>query len=173
MHLRQSDLNKINANSVASNHVKCQKPRSKKRKWVRKAKENDFLERCGNVSESCLMFGYLIFVFFIIDISFCCKLRLLCRLYYTAKNAQVITTNKSVIIMQQLVRTRRYLDALAWLLWQFVDDKSVARYHHTCCKLIVQNFYQQTCCKLFQQILTSLQMTNCNKPDFNWLVLTW
>ena len=92
MHLRQSDLNKINANSVASNHVKCQKPRSKKRKWVRKAKENDFLERCGNVSESCLMFGYLIFVFFIIDISFCCKLRLLCCLYYTAKNAQVITT---------------------------------------------------------------------------------
>ena len=49
-----------------------------------------------------------------------------------------------------------------------------------CCKLsttLLQlhcpNLFQQACCKLFQQIVTSLQMTSCNKPDFNRLVATW
>ena len=33
--------------------------------------------------------------------------------------------------------------------------------------LIVQTFYQQACCRLFEQVVTSLHMTNCIKPDFN------
>ena len=50
-------------------------------------------------------------------------------------------------------------------LRKLVDDKSVASYQQTCCKLIVKTCYPQACCKLFQQGVTSLQMTNCNKPD--------
>ena len=30
-------------------------------------------------------------------------------------------------------------------------------------------FHTQACCKLFQQVVTSLQMTNRNKPDLNRL----
>ena len=37
----------------------------------------------------------------------------------------------------------------------------------TSCKLIVKTCYPQACCKLFQQVLTSLQTTSCNKPDFD------
>ena len=55
-------------------------------------------------------------------------------------------------------------------LRQLVDDKSVASCQQTCCKLIVKTCYPQACCKLFQQVVTSLQMTSCNKPDFNRLV---
>ena len=44
-------------------------------------------------------------------------------------------------------------------LLQLADNKSAA----SCCKLIVQTCYQQACWKLFQQIVTSLQMTSCNK----------
>ena len=35
--------------------------------------------------------------------------------------------------------------------------------------LIVQTRYQQACRTLFQQVVKSLQMTNCNKSDFNFL----
>ena len=45
-------------------------------------------------------------------------------------------------------------------LRQVVDDKSVASCEQTCCKLIVKTY------KLFQQVITSLQMTSRNKPDF-------
>ena len=53
-------------------------------------------------------------------------------------------------------------------LGQFVDDKSVASCEQTCCKLIVKICYPQACCRLFQQVVTSLQMTGCNKQ----LILT-
>ena len=55
-------------------------------------------------------------------------------------------------------------------LRQLVDDKSVASCQQTCCKLIVKTCYPQACCKLLQQVVTSVQMTSCNKPDFNRLV---
>ena len=58
-------------------------------------------------------------------------------------------------------------------LRQLVDDKSVASCQQTCCKLIVKTCYPQACCKLFQQVVTSLQMKGCNKPDFNRLVAAW
>ena len=58
-------------------------------------------------------------------------------------------------------------------LRQLVDDKSVASCQQTCCKLIAKTCYPQACCKLFQQVGTSLQMTSCNKPDFNTPVATW
>ena len=32
--------------------------------------------------------------------------------------------------------------------------------------------YTQACCKFFQQVVTSLQMTSCNKLDLNRLVAT-
>ena len=56
-------------------------------------------------------------------------------------------------------------------LRQLVDDKTVASCQQTCCKLIVKTCYPQACCKLFQQVVTSLEMTNCNKPDTNLLQL--
>ena len=40
-------------------------------------------------------------------------------------------------------------------------------------RLVASWLFQQTCGKLFQQVLTSLQMPNCNKPDLNRLVATW
>ena len=40
-------------------------------------------------------------------------------------------------------------------------------------RFVASWLFQQACCKLFQQVVTSLQMTNCNKPDFNRLVVTW
>ena len=46
-----------------------------------------------------------------------------------------------------------------------VYNKSVASRQQTCCKLLV-NKNPKACCKLFQQVVTSLQMTNYNKPDF-------
>ena len=55
-------------------------------------------------------------------------------------------------------------------LRQLVEDKSVASCQQISSKLSVQTCYQQACCKLFQQVVTSLQMTSCNKPDFNRLV---
>ena len=57
-------------------------------------------------------------------------------------------------------------------LRQLVDDKSVASCQQTCCKMIVKTCYPQACCKLFQQVVTSLQMTSCNKPDFYKLPAT-
>ena len=48
-------------------------------------------------------------------------------------------------------------------LRQLVDDKSVAGCQQACCKLNVQTCYQQACCKLFQQVVTSLQMTQDGK----------
>ena len=53
------------------------------------------------------------------------------------------------------------------VLQQPVDNKSVASCQQACSKLIVRTCYPQACCKLFQQVVTSLQMTNCNKSDFN------
>ena len=57
-------------------------------------------------------------------------------------------------------------------LRQLVDDSSVASCQQTCCKLNVMTCFPQACCKLFQQVVTSLQMTSCNKPDFDRLVST-
>ena len=50
-------------------------------------------------------------------------------------------------------------------LRQLVDDKSVASCQQTCSKLIVKTF-SQACCNLFEQVVTSLQVISCNKPDF-------
>ena len=56
-------------------------------------------------------------------------------------------------------------------LRQLVDDKTVASCQQIRCKLIVRTSYLQVCYKLFQQVVTSLQMTSCNKPDTNLLHL--
>ena len=55
-------------------------------------------------------------------------------------------------------------------LRQLVDENSVAVCQQTCFKLIVKTCYSQACCKLLQQVVTSLQMTSCNKPDFKDLL---
>ena len=57
-------------------------------------------------------------------------------------------------------------------LRELVHDKSVASCQQTCCTLIAKTCYPQACWKLFRQVVTSLQMTSCNKPDFNRLVAT-
>ena len=82
--------------------------------------------------------------------------------------------NTSVDILQQLVTKSRYQNAFAWLAtacWQQICCKWNCQL--TCCKLIVQTCYPQLCCNLFQQVVTSVQMTSCDKPDFNRLVATW
>ena len=92
-----------------------------------------------------------------------CNILVKSCLYYTAKNAQVATsllTSWNNLLQKADIRMRSHG------LRQLVDDKSVASCQQTCCKLIVKTCYQQACCKLFQQVVTSLQMTSCNKPDF-------
>ena len=88
---------------------------------------------------------------------------------YAAKNAQNATSLLTFCnnLLQQ-ADIRMCLHGLR----QLVDDKSVASCQQTCCKLIVKTCYPQACCKLFQQVVTSLQMTSYNKPDFNRLVAT-
>ena len=56
-------------------------------------------------------------------------------------------------------------------LRQLVDDKSLASCQQICYKLIVKTCYPQACCKLFQQVVTSLPVSSCNKPDFEQTVL--
>ena len=72
--------------------------------------------------------------------------------------------NKSFDILQAHIRMRSYG------LRQLVDDKSVANCHMTCCKLIVKTCYSQARCKFFQQVVTSLLKTSCNKLDFSRLL---
>ena len=82
------------------------------------------------------------------------------------KKAQVATrllTSCNNLLQQADIRMRSHG------LRQLIDDKSVASCQQTCCKLTVKACYPQACCKLFQQVVTSLQMTNCNKPDINRL----
>ena len=40
-------------------------------------------------------------------------------------------------------------------------------------RFVASWLFQQACCNSFQQIVTSLQMTSCNKPNFNRLVAIW
>ena len=50
-------------------------------------------------------------------------------------------------------------------LRQLVDEKCVASCQQTRCKLIVKTCYPHACYKLFQQVFTSLQMTNYKERD--------
>ena len=50
------------------------------------------------------------------------------------------------------------------------DNKSVASCQQTCCKLIFSTGLLQL---ISISCITSVQMTNCNKPDCNRLVATW
>ena len=80
--------------------------------------------------------------------------------------------NKSVDIRQEICHQQADIRMRSHGLRDIFDVKSVASCQQTCCKLIVKTCYPQACCKLFQQFVTSLQVTNCNKPDFNRLVVT-
>ena len=96
--------------------------------------------------------------------------RSLCqRRPYSQKRA---SCNKSFDILQQTCYQQADIRMRFNDLRQLVGDKSVASCQQTCSKLIVKTRYQQACCKLFQEVLKSLQMTSCNKPDFNRLVAT-
>ena len=82
---------------------------------------------------------------------------------HAAKNAQVATT----------------------LLQQICYNKPISEYVHMACnsllttslgklcRLVINTCYPQACWKLFQQLVTSLQMTKCNKPDFTRPTATW
>ena len=78
--------------------------------------------------------------------------------------ATSLLTSCSNLSQQAHIRMRSYG------LRQLVDDKPVASGQQACCKLILKTFYLQACYMLFQQVATSLQMTSCNKPNFNKLV---
>ena len=80
--------------------------------------------------------------------------------------------NKVIKSILEYIYTAKNQDAFSKGLIQIVDDKSVVSCQQTCCKLIVETCYPQACYKLFQQVVTSLQMTSCNKPNFNRLVAT-
>ena len=79
---------------------------------------------------------------------------------------------KSVDILQQTCYQQADIRMRSHGLLQLVDDKSVASCEQTGCKLIVKTCYPQPCYKLLQKVIKSLQMTSCNKHDFNSLVAT-
>ena len=85
---------------------------------------------------------------------------------YTAKHAQLATKlltscNRLVINKPISECVRMACDSLLTTnLLKVVD------------RLVFKTCYSQACCKLFQQVVTSLQMTSCNKPVFNRLVTT-
>ena len=92
------------------------------------------------------------------------------RVYYTAKTHKLKKTNLLTFCNNLLQQAEIQMRSHG--LRQLVDEKSVASCQQTCCKLIVQTCYQQACCKLFKQVVTSLQVTNRNKPEFNRLDAT-
>ena len=65
-----------------------------------------------------------------------------------------ISNNKCVDILEQVVTTGRYRYAFAR-----------ANLLTTSPLQVVQKRGTQACCKSFQQVVTSVQMTSCNKPD--------
>ena len=90
---------------------------------------------------------------------------------YTAKKAQVATsllTSCNNLLQQADIRcVRMPCDSLLTTSLLQVINRLVACWLS---KLVIS---MQACYKLFQQVVKSLQMTNCNKPDFNRLVATW
>ena len=81
---------------------------------------------------------------------------------YILHSQKHASCNKSVDILPQLVITSRYHNAHGFrFTWLAIacHNKSVASLQQACCKLIVIT------CQLFQQFVTSLQMTSCNKLD--------
>ena len=58
-------------------------------------------------------------------------------------------------------------------LLRLSDNKSAAGCQQAWCKLIVKTFYPQAWCKLFQQLVTSRQISSCNKSDFHRLAASW
>ena len=86
---------------------------------------------------------------------------------HTTKNAQVVTallTSCNNLLQHADIRMRSHG------LRQFVDDKSVASCRHI--HLLQVNCRNLLSTGLLQQVVTSRQITNCNKPDFNMLVAT-
>ena len=58
------------------------------------------------------------------------------------------------------------------LLWYKAKNVLIATTVLTFCNRFIVKAccYQQACWKLFQQVVTSLQMTSCNKPDFKLIL---
>ena len=77
--------------------------------------------------------------------------------------------NKPVDILQQTCYQQADIRMRSHGLRQLVDDKSVASFQQTCCKLIVKTCNLQACCKLLQQAVCKI-MKSFNKSDFNRLV---
>ena len=86
---------------------------------------------------------------------------------YTDKNVHVATsllTSCNNLLQQADIGMRSHG------LRQLIDDKSIDSCQQTRCKLIVKTCYPQACCKFFQQVVTSLQMRSCNKPNLTDLL---
>ena len=73
--------------------------------------------------------------------------------------------DKSVDILQQTCYQQADIRMRSHGLRELVDDKSVASGQQTRCKLIVKTCYPQACCKLFQQVATSLILTDLSQLD--------
>ena len=92
------------------------------------------------------------------------KKKHLCFCFFSKHSAKKV--QKSANILQQTCYHQADIRMRSHGLRQLVDDKSVASCQRTRCKLIVKTCYPQACCNLFQQVVTSVQMTSYNKPDF-------
>ena len=76
------------------------------------------------------------------------------------ENSKKRASYKSVDILQQLVMRLHGMR-------QPVHGKPVASCEQICRKLVLPTCYQQASCNSFRQIVTSLHVTSCNKPDLS------
>ena len=81
-------------------------------------------------------------------------------LYYTAKNSDVATS--------LLTTGSSILDPTDLLQVVFTDFSILET---TTSRKSVVNYRIAACYKFFQQVVTSLQMTSCDKPDFDLMKL--
>ena len=97
----------------------------------------------------------------------------LCWLMYK-KNTQPKTDNLSVDILEQTCYKKPILRCVRMACDSLLTTSSLQIVNRLVAgwlsKFVI---HRQACCKLFQQIVTSLQMTSCNKPYFNRLVAAW
>ena len=92
------------------------------------------------------------------------------RYFFTATSAHVAASLLQACCFEHChqvdIRMRSHC------LLRLDNNKSAASCQLAWCKLIVKTFYPQAWCILFQQLVTNLQILDCNKSDFHRLAAT-
>ena len=80
--------------------------------------------------------------------------------------------NQSVDILQQTNFQKKPKSECVRMACDSLLTTSLLQVVNSFVASLMSKLVVQACCKLFQQVVTSLQMTSCNEPDFNRLFVT-